>query len=282
MYTVDLVVSATSELGVPFVFRDVDQFSQYDYIIVGAGSAGCVLANRLSEDPNVTVLLIEAGGPDTLRDIHIPLAFNSLQLNREIDWMYQTVPQKQACAGLKHEKSAWPRGKVLGGSSSINAMVYARGNPADYDGWEAMGAEGWGYDDVLRYFKKSENYLGSDFDEGYHGFDGPLNVGKATFVTPVAEALVEAAKELGYPGNTDYNGREQAGFHLTQNTIDFGSRQSTATAFLHPVRDRPNLYVLLRHSVRSLKLSGDRVIGAYVVRTADYRTGQERLIRARR
>ncbi len=264
------------------LYRKVDQFSTFDYIIVGAGSAGCVLANRLSEDPNVTVLLIEAGGVDVLRDIHIPLAFPTLQLNADIDWMYQTVPQKKACSSLKYEKSAWPRGKVLGGSSSINAMIYARGNRADYDGWRAMGAEGWSYDDVLPYFKKSENYLGSDVDDGYHGFDGPMSVRKATFVTPLARALVDAGVELGYRGDMDYNGEDQAGFSLTQNTIDYGYRQSTSTTFLHPVRYRPNLYVLLEHTVRSLKLSGDRVVGTYVVKTEEYRTGHEQLIKARR
>lgn len=262
-------------------YRTTDQFDQFDYIIVGAGSAGCVLANRLSEDPNVTVLLIEAGGADSLREIHVPLAFPQLQLNRDVDWMYQSVPQKKSCGSLKYEKSSWPRGKVLGGSSSMNAMIYARGNKADYDGWESMGAEGWGYEDVLPYFKKSENYEGQDVDEGYHGFSGPMSVGKASYVTPIARALVDAGVELGYEA-VDYNGKQQAGFSLTQSTISNGRRESTATAFLHPVRHRKNLFVLLEHAVRSLKLDGERVVGAYVVRTQAYKTGAEKLIRAQR
>lgn len=269
----------------PFPCRTPDQYSQFDYIIVGAGSAGCVLANRLSEDPNVTVLLIEAGGVDTLRDIHTPLAFTKLQLDPAVDWMYQTVPQKKACSSLKYEKSSWPRGKVLGGSSSINAMIYARGNRADYDSWEAMGAKGWAYDDVLPYFKKSEMYVGDDDLGGeYHGYDGPLRVGKATHVTPLAHAMVDAGVELGYDGGVDYNGERQAGFSLTQSTIDSsrGLRQSCATAFLHPVRDRGNLHVLLEHTVRSLKVIGDRAVGVYVVKTEEYRTGVEILVKARR
>ncbi len=259
-------------------FRKIPS-SVFDYVIVGGGSAGCVLANRLSEDPNVTVLLIEAGGRDTLKEIHIPLRFTQVQYNPDVDWNYKTIPQKEACGSLKYEKSAWPRGKVLGGSSSINAMVYTRGNKADYDSWEKMGAEGWGYKDILPYFKKSENYVGSDVEEEYHGFEGPMTITKASYVTPVARAFVNAGVELGY-SELDYNGKSQVGFSLTQNTIDYGTRQSAATAFLHPVRDRTNLYVLLKHSVRSLKIEKDRVVGVYVVRTEEYKTGVERVIKA--
>ena len=264
-----------------FYPRDVDLHDIFDYIIVGAGSAGCVLANRLTEDPNATVLLIETGGRDELRHIHTPLSFTQLQLNSDIDWMFQTTPQNKACGSLKYERSAWPSGKVLGGSSSINAMMYTRGNKADYDAWENMGAEGWGYDDVLSYFKKSENYIGCDVDEDYHGFDGPLNVQKATHVTPLAHAVVDAGRELGY-NVVDYNGKSQEGFSITQNTINYGIRQSTANTFLHPVRDRRNLFVLLEHSVRSLKIEGDRVIGVHVVKTREFKTGASVLTRARK
>ena len=264
-----------------FFARKVDLHDEFDYIIIGAGSAGCVLANRLSENPNVTVLLIEAGGADTLHKIHTPLTFFDLQLDPVVDWMLTTVPQKQACGSLKYEKSAWPRGKMLGGSSSINAMIYTRGNKADYDGWEAMGAKGWSYANVLPYFKKSENYIGYNIDDEYHGFDGPLNIKKATYVTPLAHALVDAGKELGYE-DVDYNGKSQTGFSLTQNTIDNGVRQSTARTFLHPVRHRSNLFVLLEHMVRSIKIESDRVVGAYVVKTEEYKVGIETLVRAKK
>lgn len=211
--------------------------TEYDYIIVGAGSAGCVLANRLSELRNSTVLLIEAGQPDTKPEIHVPLAYMSLQLS-EVDWKYKTEPLKHAGFFLDSRQSCWPRGKVLGGSSAINAMVYTRGNKGDYERWrDVHGAEGWGWDDVLPYFKKSEDYRGTGEDEGYHGYGGPLTVSKSSYVTPISKVFVEAAKELGY-SERDYNGASQVGVSLTQHTIRNGVRWSTAKAFLHPVRHR--------------------------------------------
>lgn len=257
--------------------RSVVGIAEYDYIVVGAGSAGCVLSNRLSEDPNVTVLLIEAGEHDSHPDIQIPLFFTNLQRNPVTDWMYQTTPQKKSSIALTSQRSVWPRGKVIGGTSSLNTMVYTRGNKEDYDMWE----QGWSYKDVLTYFKKSEHYNGYDGDLDYHGFEGPLNVEKANFVTQLAHSIIEGGKELGYK-EVDYNGHYQAGFSLTQNTIENGCRCSTARAFLHPVRYRDNLYVLTGKTVRSLKLEGDKVLGVNVVDTNEYRTGAEEIIRVKR
>ena len=263
---------------VPYSTLDV---KEYDYIIVGGGSAGCVLANRLSENPNVTVLLLEAGGPDEKTEIHIPAAYPTLQ-HSDVDWAYITVPQKNACLLGAVSGCSWPRGKTLGGTSSINAMVYTRGNKADYDEWERMGAKGWSYENVLPYFKKSENFRGEG-DEGYHGKGGPLNVEKAPFVTPVARASIAAAKERGYP-EVDYNGHSQLGFSLAQLTTKEGERHSTATAFLHPVRERPNLYVVTNKSAKKIAFNGagNVVSGVYVVDTSRYKTDEGELIRARK
>ena len=169
---------------------------------------------------------------------------------------------------------------MLGGTSSINAMGYVRGNKADYDKWEKMGAKGWGYDDVLPYFKKSENFRAIG-DNRYHGFGGPLSVENANYITPVARAFVAAGKELGYD-EVDYNAESQIGFGFNQETIHDGVRASTAQAFLHPIRDRPNLYVAVEQSVRSVKLSedNDKAVGVYVVPTEEYRTGEEMILRA--
>ncbi len=169
----------------------------YDYVIVGAGSAGCVLANRLSEDGSSTVLLIEAGEDDSDIGIHVPLAYPKLQ-KTSVDWQFTTVPQEHACLDLAGRRSCWPRGKVLGGTSSINGMSYTRGNRHDYDRWEKeYGAEGWGWDHVLPYFKKSEDFQGHG-DAGYHGYGGPQTVSDSSFITPAARAFVEAGKDIGY------------------------------------------------------------------------------------
>ena len=262
--------------------REVVLFEEYDYIIVGGGSAGCVLANRLSENPNVTVLLIEAGGQDINHNIPIPLAFTQLQLDPNIDWMYTTTPQKEACISLKGQKSAWPRGKVLGGSGSIGTMMHTRGNKEDYDQWEELGAKGWSYKDLLPYFKKMESFSGFRGDPDYHGYEGPLSVGRTNFFSPLADAFVDGGKELGFE-ELDYNGESQTGFSLMQTTIEGGSRCSPTQAYLHPVRHRENLFVLLDMAVRNLKLEGpDRAVGVYAVRAAQYKTGIEKLIKARK
>ena len=254
--------------------------SEYDYIIVGAGSAGCVLANRLSEVSNSTVLLIEAGGPDDKPEIHIPMAYTELQKS-EVDWQYFTSPQKDSCFFLDSQRSCWPRGKVLGGSSAINAMVYTRGNKDDYERWKyGHGADGWGWDDVFPYFKKSEDFR-AEGDRDHHGYGGPLTVSKASFISPGSHAFVNAFKEMGYD-EIDYNGASQIGASFTQQTTKNGVRWSTARAFLHPVRYRPNLFVWTGKSVRGLELDGDRAVAVKVVDTDSFKTGAEVKVRARK
>ncbi len=208
----------------------------YDYIIVGAGSAGCVLANRLSEDPKVKVLLLEAGGPDSRKEIHIPVAFSKL-FKTACDWAYYTEPEPQ----LGKRGLYWPRGKVLGGSSSMDAMIYIRGHRYDYDHWRNLGNPGWGYQDVLPYFRKSEAQENGASE--FHGTAGPLHVTNLRFVNPLSEAFIEAAEQCGYLRNPDFNGAQQEGFGFYQVTQLQGKRCSAADAFLQPVRKRPNLTV---------------------------------------
>lgn len=227
----------------------------FDYIIIGAGSAGCVLAHRLSEDPENRVLLLEAGGPDKKMEIHIPAAYS--KLNRtEVDWGFETEPQP----GVLNRKIYLPRGKSLGGSSSTNAMAYVRGNRADYDEWAAMGNEGWEYESVLPYFTKSEN--NEQLHNRYHGQGGPLNVTYAqVYRTPVADAFVKACVENDIPENHDCNGAEQTGAGLLQFTIKDQKRCSTATAFLRPILQRPNLKIITRAHTRRILIENDRAVG---------------------
>jgi len=234
--------------------------SEFDYIIVGAGSAGCVLANRLSEDPSNKVLLLEAGAPDKKLEIKIPGAYTKLHRS-EVDWGFWSEPQEQ----LDGRKLFLPRGKTLGGSSSTNAMAYVRGNRADYDEWAALGNNGWDYKSVLPYFKKSEH--NEDIHSEYHGSRGPLNVTFAKgFKTPFATAFVEACKECGIPKNQDYNGENQEGASPFQFTIKNGLRHSTASAFLKPILKRPNLTVQTNTQVSKILLENDRAIGVEVLK----------------
>ncbi|XP_054166150.1 glucose dehydrogenase [FAD, quinone]-like [Oppia nitens] len=214
----------------------------YDYIVVGAGSAGSVLASRLSEDPTVRVLLLEAGGSENLIS-DIPIAYQSLQ-QTPMDWSYRTEPQEAACFGHKEKRSLWPRGRVLGGSSVLNANIYTRGNKRDYDQWAKSGAHGWSWPEVMPYFIKSEDQTDPHLmKNGYHGTGGYLSVSLPPYLTPLAHAFTSAGQLLGYP-TIDYNGPVQSGFAVPQGTLRSGARCSTAKAYLIPAKSRPNLHVI--------------------------------------
>jgi choline dehydrogenase len=245
--------------------------TMYDYIIVGAGSAGCVLANRLTEDPATSVLLLEAGGYDeTVPQIHDPT--KALELaHTAVDWAYATEEEPQ----LNNRKLSWPRGKVLGGTSSINYMVYVRGNRHDFDQWQALGNEGWSYADVLPYFKKAENRERGA--SAYHGGGGPLNVFELPAINPLTEAFIEAGVELGWSRNDDSNGASQEGFGTFQNTIRDGKRHSTALGYLHPVMSRPNLTVWTETLATRVLFEGTRAVGV-----ASFQDGSEQQVRAQK
>lgn len=226
----------------------------YDYIIVGAGSAGCVLANRLSVDPRIRVLLLEAGGPDKRTEIHIPAAW-SKTLQTEVDWNYYTEPQEH----LNHRPLYWPRGKTLGGSSSINAMIYIRGSAWDYDHWAMLGNEGWSYEEVLPYFRKAEN--NERGANAYHGVGGPLNVKDQPCPNILTETFVRAAQSVGIPYRADFNGEGQEGVGLLQTTTKDGKRHSAAAAYLKPVMSRPNLTVITHAHASRILFEGKKAVG---------------------
>lgn len=228
--------------------------SQYDYVIIGAGSAGCVVANRLTEDGETTVLLLEAGNPATKPEIQAPLAWTSL-LGTDVDWAYWTEPEP----GLDGRKILCSRGKVVGGSSSINAMLYIRGNRQDFDHWQALGNPGWSYEGVLPYFKKAEHQQRGV--SAFHGVDGPLSVTDPISPSVINERFIDAATQLGYSRNSDFNGAHQEGAGLYQLTVKDGKRHSAAAAYLVPILDRPNLTVQTGALVTRLLFEGTRVIG---------------------
>ena len=248
-----------------------------DYIIVGAGSAGCVLANRLSEDGKTRVLLLEAGGDDrplwnlsqffSNLMIHVPVGYSHTLKDPKVNWLFQTEPD---ATGRTH---VWPRGKVLGGTSSINGLIYIRGQRADYDNWRQLGCEGWAWDDVEPYFRRSENQERGACD--VHAVGGPLHVSDPTMSHPVSDAVVEACKALGLP-ERDPNGPEQEGVSWYQLNIRGGTRCSAAVAYLHPAMRRPNLQVETRALASRVLFEGRRAVGVEFTQR-----GQKRVARAR-
>ena len=243
----------------------------YDYVIVGAGSAGCVLANRLSEDPDTTVLLLEAGGADTNDLVHLPAAFPALYRTAQ-DWDHSTIYEPHA----NNRRIYLPRGRVLGGSSSLNAMIYIRGNRLDYDDW---GVPGWGFDDLLPYFKRSEdNERGAD---ALHGAGGPLPVSEGRSRNALSQAFLEAAAARGLPANEDFNGHEQEGVGAYQLTQRNGARASAAVAYLHPVAERPNLTIETHVQVIAVNFDGARATGVTGLRLGEplaFEAGREVIV----
>ncbi len=227
----------------------------FDYVIVGAGSAGCVLANRLSTDPRTRVLLIEAGPRDWNPVFRVPIMAGRLFMGRYCNWNFSTEPE----AHLDGRRIPWPRGKVVGGSSSINGMVYARGHRLDYDNWAQLGLRSWSYERVLPYFRRSEDHHrgGDDF----HGADGPLPVGPSTSTNPLFDAFVAAGQEAGFPLNPDFNGAEQEGVGRYDYNIKDGQRWSSARSFLDPARPRPNLEVLTGAHLSKVLIDRGRATG---------------------
>ncbi|HZT89033.1 MAG TPA: GMC family oxidoreductase N-terminal domain-containing protein [Stellaceae bacterium] len=243
----------------------------YDFIVTGAGSAGCAVAGRLSENGRWRVLLLEAGGKDRNPWIHIPLGYTQTYTDPRVNWMFESEPEP----GLNGRTLYQPRGKVLGGTSSINGMVYMRGTPTDYDGWRQRGCEGWGWDDVLPFFKKAENNVrGAD---EFHGVGGPLRVSNPPQRWPLGDAMIAAAVEAGIPENPDFNGARQEGVGYYQSTTNNRRRWSAARAYLGPARSRQNLTIATNAHATRILFEGARAVGV------EYHTpGGRRTARARR
>ena len=233
--------------------------STFDYIVIGAGSAGCVLAHRLSEDGKHTVLLLEAGGLDRHVSLKMPAAFSIPVNDSRFNWLYMSEPE----SGLGNRRIHCPRGRVLGGSSSINGMVHVRGHPTNFEQWGAMGATGWGYGDVLPYFKKSEDALWLDTPNDYRGKDGPLKISRGTKRNPLYDDFVLAAEQAGYGLSDDLNGFRQEGFGDLEMTVSQGGRCSASRAYLATANRKPNLTVRLYNLVERLECKGERVTGVH-------------------
>ncbi|MEO0883521.1 MAG: choline dehydrogenase [Pseudomonadota bacterium] len=243
--------------------------SEFDYIIVGAGSAGCVLANRLTEDGKTTVLLLEAGPKDTSMMIHIPVGYASTLKDPKVNWMYETDPDP----GTNDRTHTWPRGKVLGGSSSINGLLYIRGQREDYDGWAQMGLRGWSYADLHPYFLRSQNQERDGLED--HGKGGPLNVSDVTEKHPVSDAVIEAGKAMGL-AHRDVNGEDQEGICYYQLTVKNGRRCSAAVAYLNPAKSRSNLNIETEALASRVLFNGKRAVGVEYTQG-----GQTKAVKAR-
>ena len=231
---------------------------EFDFIVVGAGSAGCPLANRLSENGRYKVALVEAGGKDSNPWIHIPVGYFKTMGNPKTDWCYKTEPDP----GLNGRSIPWPRGKVLGGSSSINGLLYVRGQAEDFDGWRQMGNAGWGWDDVLPYFKKAENWEEGEGTD--RGIGGPLNVSPTRLKRDIVDAWIKSAVDAGYKENEDYNNGDQEGVGYFQLTAKNGQRCSSAVAYLKPIRGRSNLKIFTNSQAEKLIFDGKRVAGVTI------------------
>ena len=256
-------------MGGALLAQDFDV--EFDVVVAGGGSAGCVLATRLTENPAISLCLIEAGGRDRNPWIHIPLGFGKLVPNARVNWGYETEPEPH----LNGRRLSWPRGKVLGGSGSINGLVFLRGAPTDYDGWEALGATGWAYKDVLPYFKRMEhNVRGAD---AYRGQGGPMTISDIKKPSANAKAFVEACSRLQFPVNRDFNGERIEGVGIVQLNVRKGWRCSTAAGYLKPNLSRKNLALMTRTHVRKILFEGRRAVGVEVEER-----GAVKRIRARR